>query len=198
VTAATATTRTGAGERRRIALIDAATEVLVAEPGASLATVAAAAGVGRTTLHSYFPNRDELLRAVADRSLELCDSVVAGAAASSDPDGGLGALVSALVPIGAHLGFLWRTPSLDHDPDLGPRWAAVEARILEVVNKASDAGAIPPGRPGWWDVLALLALVYVASESIYAGRLAPLDAPSLVLGTLSPPSAARSRSDKTE
>ncbi|HLI44717.1 MAG TPA: TetR/AcrR family transcriptional regulator [Acidimicrobiales bacterium] len=184
---AAAPARSGTSERRRVALIDAATGVLVAEPGASLAAVAAAAGVGRTTLHSYFPNRGELLRAVADRSLELCDSVVAEAAGRSDPDGGLRALVSALVPIGAHLAFLWRTPSFDHDPDLGPRRAAIEARILEVVNKAKDAGAIAPGRPGWWDVLTLLALVYVASESIYAGRLAALDAPSLVLGTLSPP-----------
>ncbi|OLT14342.1 hypothetical protein BJF78_02600 [Pseudonocardia sp. CNS-139] len=57
------------------AILDAAATVL-AERGdaASMGDVAAAAGVGRTTLYRYFPNREELVRALGRAALaELAD-----------------------------------------------------------------------------------------------------------------------------
>ena len=61
------------------ALLDAAVEVLVADPSASLAEVAEAAGIGRTTLHKHYPTRDHLLRAVGHRSIDRWEQMVAGA-----------------------------------------------------------------------------------------------------------------------
>jgi TetR/AcrR family transcriptional regulator, mexCD-oprJ operon repressor len=172
-------------ERRRDELLAAATEVLVAEPGAPLSKVALAAGVSRTTLHARFPTRDDLLREVAKRALEVCERRVDDARSGADaPDGGLARTVDALVEIGPQLAFLWRNPSFDHDADLGERWRRIERELATVIAQAERAGAIRGGRPTWWDVYALLALVYVASENVYLGRLAPLDAPGLVLSTL--------------
>lgn len=51
--------------RTRQAIIDAAITVLASDPGASLADIAAAAGVGRTTLHRYFAERQDLLSTLA-------------------------------------------------------------------------------------------------------------------------------------
>ncbi len=45
-------------------LLDVAAGVLVADPAASLAEVAKAAGIGRTTLHKQYATRDDLLCAV--------------------------------------------------------------------------------------------------------------------------------------
>jgi AcrR family transcriptional regulator len=59
------------------AILDAAATVL-AERGdaASMGDVAGAAGVGRTTLYRYFPNREELVRALARAALsELADKL---------------------------------------------------------------------------------------------------------------------------
>jgi AcrR family transcriptional regulator len=50
--------------RTRQAIVDAAIEMLAQHPAASLGEIAAAAGVGRTTLHRYFAERSDLLTAV--------------------------------------------------------------------------------------------------------------------------------------
>jgi AcrR family transcriptional regulator len=172
-------------ERRRDELLAVATEVLVAEPGASLASVATAAGVSRSTLHARFPTREGLLREVATRALDTCERVVSEATLrGGGGDRELTYLVAALVPVGPQLSFLWRNPSFDHDPELGARWAGIERDIGAVVARAKESGLLGDGRPIWWDTFTLLALVTVAAESIYVGRLAPLDAPHLVLSTL--------------
>lgn len=56
-------TDTGARSRTRHAIITAALAAWSADAGASLGDVAEAAGVGRTTLHRYFPERSDLLEA---------------------------------------------------------------------------------------------------------------------------------------
>src|SRR5262245_66641957 len=57
-------------------LLDVVAEVLVADPAASLAEVAAAAGIGRTTLHKHYATRDDLVTAVAHRAMDLWEQAV--------------------------------------------------------------------------------------------------------------------------
>ena len=167
----------------RPSLLDVAAGVLVADPAASLAEVAEAAGIGRTTLHKHYATREDLLCAVGHRAIDLWEQAVAGAGGGGDPDGGLRALVTAMIPIGPQLAFLWRTPAFDHVGDLGERWLAVEARGLAVLKRAQDLGALAPGVPDWWLLQTFYSIIYVAAESVGAGKLAPLDAPGLALGT---------------
>ena len=63
---------TGVRSRTRKAILDAATGVLATNPAASLSDIATAASVGRSTLHRYFPERSELIRAVALYVHEMC------------------------------------------------------------------------------------------------------------------------------
>ncbi len=167
----------------RPSLLDVAAEVLVADPAASLAEVAEAAGIGRTTLHKHYATRDDLLLAVGHRAIDLWEQAVARAGGGGDPDGGLRALVAAMIPIGPQLGFLWRTPAFDHVGELGERWLAAEASCLAVLKRAQDLGALAAGVADWWLLQWFYAIVYVAAESVGAGKLAPLDAPGLALGT---------------
>jgi serine phosphatase RsbU (regulator of sigma subunit) len=53
--------------RNRERILDAAERMLERSPSATLADIAAAAGVSRSTLHRRFHNRDELLAALRDR-----------------------------------------------------------------------------------------------------------------------------------
>jgi len=69
----------GARARTRQAIIAAAIEVLGQNPAAALSDIAAAAEVGRTTLHRYFPERSDLLRAVAAESSARLDRATANA-----------------------------------------------------------------------------------------------------------------------
>jgi AcrR family transcriptional regulator len=174
----------GPGRRGRPSLLDVAAEVLVADPAASLAEVAAAAGIGRTTLHKHYATRDDLLCAAGHRAIDLWEQAVAEADGPGQPDGGLHALTAALIPIGPQLAFLWRTPAFDHIKDLENRWAAVEQRCLAVLSRAQDRGVLAAGVPDWWLMQTFYSVIYVAAEAVQAGKLASLDAPGLALRTI--------------
>lgn len=167
--------------RLRPSLLDVAAEVLVADPAASLGEVAEAAGIGRTTLHKYYPTRDDLLRAVALRVIEQWDEAVAEV--EGTPGAGLRELAAALVRIGPQLAFLWRTPDFDHVVEVLSRWRAAEQRALSVLLRAQSDGLLDPRTPDWWLLQTFYSLVYVAAESVHSGHLAPRDAPDLVLST---------------
>jgi AcrR family transcriptional regulator len=167
----------------RPSLLDVAAEVLVADPAASLAEVAEAAGIGRTTLHKHYATRDDLLNAVGNRALDLWEQAVAEVARSEHPDGGLRAVTAAMIPIGPQLAFLWRTPAFDHVAEIHDRWAAVEARTLAVLQRAQQRGVIAAGVADWWLLRTFYSIIYVAAESVQSGHLAPLDAPGFALGT---------------
>jgi len=167
----------------RLSLLDVAAEVLVADPAASLAEVAEAAGIGRTTLHKHYATREDLLRAVGDRALELWEHAVGGMTGTEDPDGGLRAATAAMIPIGPQLAFLWRTPAFDHVTEIDARWCAVEAATLAILKRAQARRVVAAGIPDWWLLRTFFSLVYVAAESVQSGQLAPLDAPGFALGT---------------
>lgn len=65
---AVAPVRRADAQRRRERILSAAGELFERDPGASMAEVAAAAGVGRSTVHRHFSSRRELSRALADGS----------------------------------------------------------------------------------------------------------------------------------
>ncbi|WP_285613411.1 TetR/AcrR family transcriptional regulator [Actinokineospora globicatena] len=162
-----------------------AAEVLLRDATASLAQVAAAAGIGRTTLHKRYPTRQHLLVAVAEDSLELLDQAVGAALpAGVDPAAGLRGLVDALVPLGPRLEFLLRQPSLDAEPELLERWKQVDRPLTRFMGEAAEAGVLRPGVAPWWAVSSLYAVVYTAWEGVAEGKLAPLDAPGLAYDTL--------------
>jgi AcrR family transcriptional regulator len=176
-TAGTARPRRGT----RPPLLDVAAEVLVADPAASLAEVAEAAGIGRTTLHKHYATRDDLLRAVGHRAVDLWQQALAEVA--DGPDGGLRALARSMVVVGSQLGFLWRTPALHRDHALKERSDAMQEATLAVLRRAQDRGVLAPGTPDFWLLDTFFSLIYVAAESVADGHLAPNDAPRLVADT---------------
>ncbi|NJC73529.1 TetR/AcrR family transcriptional regulator [Planosporangium thailandense] len=183
MSARTRTRRDSAAALHDAALLDIAAEVLVADPSAPLSEVAWAAGIGRTTLHKHYATRDDLLRAVAHRALDRWEQVVAAADRAESDDGGLRALVEAMVPIGPQLAFLWRNPIFDHVEEIGRRWQRVESQALAVLKRAQGRGVMRADVADFWLLHAFHSLVYVAAESVGSGHLAPRDAPDLVVET---------------
>src|SRR6266540_420499 len=153
------------GRRGAVAsLLDVAVDVLVADPSASLAEVAEAAGIGRTTLHKHYATRDDLMRAVGHRAIDLWEQVMAAADRSEADDGSLHALAEAMVPIGR-------------------RWRSVEPQALAVLKRGQARGVLRPDVADFWLLQTFYSLVYVAAESVGSGHLAPRDAPDLVVET---------------
>jgi AcrR family transcriptional regulator len=175
---------------RRGSVLEVAAEVLVARPTASLAEVARAAGIGRTTLHKQYATRDDLLVAVAHRGLDLLHAAVADVELPpdvTDPDAvadTLDRLVGSFVPLGPELAFLLRQPSLDDEPEVQRRFEALEPPLAALVRRGQQAGLLRTDMPDAWFVATLYAQVYVAWEGVATGWLAPRDAPDLVVRTL--------------
>ncbi len=168
-------------------LLQVATEVLVADPAASLSDVARAAGIGRTTLHKHYPTRHALLVALARDALDLLERTYADAgldAAGPAVVDALRRLVTAVIPLGPRLAFLLRERSLDVEPDLTARVEALDAQVTALVRRGRAAGVLTAELPEEWVVASLNAQVYAAWELIALGRLAPVGAPAVVIRTL--------------
>ncbi|WP_194914925.1 TetR/AcrR family transcriptional regulator [Catenulispora rubra] len=165
-------------------LLDVVAEVLLAQPGASLAEVAEAAGISRTTLHKHYATRDDLVRAVGLRATEIYEQAVDRVADEPGTEAGLRQLLAAMIESGPQLAFLWRNPVLDEDHELTQRYVDAEKRCLAVLNRARSAGLIAASTPDWWMLQMVNSLVYTAADSVQFGKLAPLDAPDLALSTL--------------
>ncbi len=171
--------------RNRTSLLQVATEVLVADPSASLADVARAAGIGRTTLHAQYPTRHALLVALAREALDLLETTYADAGLDEpDVEAVLRRLVTAVLPLGPRMEFLLRERSLDVEPDLTARLEALDEQVRALVRRAQAEGTLRRELPDEWIVASLNALVYAAWELVALGRVAPAAAPALVLDTL--------------
>jgi AcrR family transcriptional regulator len=122
-------------DRTASAILEAAARVLAADGvGASMADVAEAAGVGRTTLYRYFPTREALLEALAAEA--VADAGARLAAAGLDhvaPADAIERIVRALLSTGARYAVLLQEPVAPHAAD-------VERLIAKPIRSVFDRG----------------------------------------------------------
>ncbi|WP_328478184.1 TetR/AcrR family transcriptional regulator [Actinoplanes sp. NBC_00393] len=152
------TVPTGSRARTRQAILDAAIEVLARNPAASLGDVAAAADVGRTTLHRYFPERSDLLTALRAEAIDRVDQ--ARIRARITEDSGAAAvyrLCEEYFDLGDVLSLLFREQiALD---DEGP--GACDDWFEEVVLRGRADGSIDPELPPIWVQSLIWAQLYL-------------------------------------
>jgi TetR/AcrR family transcriptional regulator, mexCD-oprJ operon repressor len=96
-------------EATRREILAAAAAVLATRQGASMADVAAGAGIARGTLYRYFPTREALLTALEAAANEEAGRLLAGANLGEvSVEEALGRATRALVAVGAHFIVLLR------------------------------------------------------------------------------------------
>ncbi|MFI0356368.1 TetR/AcrR family transcriptional regulator [Actinomadura sp. 9N407] len=171
----TETPESGVRGRTRRAILSAAASLLARRHGATLAEIAEAADVGRSTLHRYFPDRDELMRAVVEDSLEAIGRSVEGAAIGDGPPlEGMRRLVAAMVEAGDRIMFLWGDPRVlkeygpepcegDEDYDDDP--------VLRLIERGQAEGVFDAEVSAAWIQHTLWALVFTGVEDADKGLL---------------------------
>jgi AcrR family transcriptional regulator len=168
-TVARADARSGVRGRTRRAILGAAAAVLARDRSATLADIAAAAEVGRSTLHRYFPDREGLLEAVVEDSLAALGRAVEEAALDQGPAlEAMRRLVTAMVGVGDRILFLFGDPRVlegRQDPEPADR------PVLELIERGQAEGVFDREVGAGWIEHVLWALVYTAAEEAATGGL---------------------------
>lgn len=163
MTSSASTTQSGPRERTRKAILDAAMTVLADQPSASLSDIAAAADVGRSTVHRYYPERTDLLRALARHVHELTIAAIDRADPMHGPvDAALRRVVESQLDLGPIVLFVYSEPTILADRELAAHLDTGDEAIVEVLNRASvDRPEYPPG----WARRVFWALLDAGSEA---------------------------------
>jgi TetR/AcrR family transcriptional repressor of mexCD-oprJ operon len=127
-------------DRTASAILDAAAHVLAERSDASMAEIAAAAGVGRATLYRYYPSRDALLQALADAALREAGERLADAGLdrAAVPEA-IERIVRAVVGVGDRYVVLARE-RIRHDPDDAER--LLREPLRSVFERGIDEGIL--------------------------------------------------------
>jgi AcrR family transcriptional regulator len=156
-------------ERNRRVLLNAAAEALAANPGASVAQVAQAAGLARATVYRHFRTRQDLLAAMRAEALVSAAEAIAGSRLDEgDPLAALRRAVEALASHGARFRALL-VEGAELDPTFLQGRAEVLAPLHEVVRRGQEAGSIRPELPAQWVVTAMAALLAAGVRTLAGG-----------------------------
>ncbi|GAA1719978.1 TetR/AcrR family transcriptional regulator [Streptomyces yatensis] len=172
--------------RTRRAILDAAVARLSADHAASLADVAEAAGVGRTTVHRYFPERSDLLAAIGTDVRERIETATDRARLDDGtaPEA-LDRLCLEYFELGDRLMLLddvpqfWAWSGLEDEKD-----APSDRAVLALVRRGQEDGTLDPDVDATWLQNVLWALLYAAWEQTREHGTPKHTAISLCLRTL--------------
>ncbi|GAA4811102.1 TetR/AcrR family transcriptional regulator [Nocardioides caeni] len=183
----------------RDAVLAAAPRVLATQPTASMAEIAAAAGVGRATLHRHFASREDLLREIGQRSLDqwaasMDEARVLEAAESGDATVIRACLVDLLTRYVADaqaFGIALTDPTVLNDPELREGAERCFVDELRLHGAAQATGVLRPDVPPRWLGHVLYGLLVAVRDALVEGDIAPRDAAGLVVTAFLEGSGAR-------
>ena len=163
----------GTPESTRQAVLRAAATLLAADAGASLAEIAAAAGVGRTTVHRVFPTRSDLLTALALDAVDRLREAIADAhlEEGSAPEA-LERVVEAVLPLADELRFLEAGPEVWDLPELQDAWWDITASLDALVERGQREGTLRPDVPAEVVVEAFVGMLWGVWQGVHDGRVA--------------------------
>lgn len=155
--------------RTRNAILRAAVSVLAQNQSASLGEIADAAGVARSTLHRYFPERTDLIDALRKYADEAIKAATDRALLDEGP------AVDALVRLCHEYFDLWDTimwsywESMKECEDGSAFDEQYDPSITALIERGHREGSIDPAVPNDWIQQVLWALLYSAWELIRQG-----------------------------
>ncbi|TDD57696.1 TetR/AcrR family transcriptional regulator [Kribbella antibiotica] len=187
----TSESESGTRSRTRRAIIEAAVLAFGRQRNASLGEIAIEAKVARSTLHRYFPDREALIRAMADDLLELVERTVDEADLGTGPPRlAFQRLIAGWFELGPRLFFLFNEPSLG-SPEQAPWVKDFFARLdqagkpLEgLIARGHAEGVFAQSLPPAWINRMLWWSVYIACEAVAEGEFTRYAAPAILLQTL--------------
>ncbi|XVQ07608.1 TetR/AcrR family transcriptional regulator [Spirillospora sp. CA-255316] len=161
-------------ERNIATIIDAATECFARDPDVSMSAVAKASGVGRVTLYSHFPSREDLLRAVLAASIAEGAGVIESAAPEEGPPvEAFARLIRTCWPMLNRFGSLHTAAERLLTADEVRRFHDEPmAHVERLIVRGRKEGAFRVDLPVDWLVTTVYSLLHSATDEAAAGRMA--------------------------
>ncbi|MGW0822375.1 TetR/AcrR family transcriptional regulator [Streptomyces sp. NPDC002845] len=183
-------------ERSVRVILEAAEQVLAADPGASLEQIAQAAGVARTTVHRRFAGRGALIEALGASAMRQLAEAIEDAHPDTAPP--LVALHRATANV-LRVKSAWRyalgTPSAE-GPAAAATRSGIDARCLELFARAQQEGVFDASADLDWVRRVYYALIGEALHHDMSSAERDPDAPAaLVVETLLRGTGPRPRPD---
>ncbi|MFI0423608.1 TetR/AcrR family transcriptional regulator [Spongiactinospora sp. 9N601] len=168
-----AASESGTRNRTRRAILSAAASALARDRTATLADIAERAEVGRSTLHRYFADREELIRAAVVDSLAAIEASVKDAAVDfAEPLGSIRRLIAGMVEVGDRIAFLFGDPGMNQVMRDAPWAPDPEApSVIELIRSGQRQGVFDDQVPAAWIQQVIWALTYSGWESAERGDL---------------------------
>lgn len=181
----TARPRRADAVRNIAAILEAAAECLSRDPDASIAEIAAAAGVGRITLYGHFKTRAELVDAVLIRTVEQADRLLEATDTTGDPPDALVRLTAASWQIVDQFRNLTVIAMRELPPE---RMLAVHDRIMRriesIIERGQRSGDFRTDLPTPWLVAVAVNLMHLAATETASGHISSDEVPGLLSATL--------------
>ncbi|WP_243855011.1 TetR/AcrR family transcriptional regulator [Halalkalibacterium halodurans] len=171
-------------EARFKAILDAATEVLVEKPTASMNEIAEYAGVGVATLHRYVENREKLMVYLGYRAIQAVSETIEGIPLNEENDENyISKLVEALIPLGDKVYFLGHDASVYYNKELEEADEKLRAPVRCVIQRLQKKGFFIQSVNSEWILNVLYSLLFLTWQQVQEGHIAKNSAASLVLST---------------
>jgi AcrR family transcriptional regulator len=173
-------------ERTRSAILTAAASVLARDRAATLPEIAKAAGVGRTTLHRYFPDRDTLIKAAVEDSVEaIGEATIEARLDQGTPAEALHRLVTAYLHVGDRLVFLFNDPHIMRGYGVEqPEEPSSADPVLDLITRGQREGVFDGSVSPQWIQHVLWALVYTGIDEVDKGAMSRHGVAATVIRTL--------------
>jgi AcrR family transcriptional regulator len=177
--------RSGVRTRTRSAILAAAASVLARDRTATLSDIAEASGVGRTTLHRYFPDRESLIEAAVKDSIQAIQQSVTEAVLDQGPPlDAMRRAVAAMVAVGDRLMFVFGDPSVLEGYGAGGGAAPPDDPVIDLIRRGQAEGVFDPEVSASWIQHVLWVLVYRGCEDADSGELPRHGVTATVIRTL--------------
>ncbi|WP_086829292.1 TetR family transcriptional regulator [Allokutzneria sp. NRRL B-24872] len=185
---------TGVRGRTKRAILAAAAATLAKDRAATLADIAAAAEVGRSTVQRYFAEREDLISAVTQDSLRVLGEATEEAdIGRGEPGEAMRRLVTAAVGVAERVLYLYG------DPEVLASFGGVDAEdegsiaVHGLITRGQADGTFAADVDASWIETVLWSLVYSASDAVSRGQMPRHTATAMVIRTLEQGIAGGSR-----
>jgi len=173
-------------DRNAEAILDAVDDLLRQHRQASIAAVAARAGVSRVTVYAHYPTPQSLLEAAVERAVMRVSAALESASPRSGPP--LAALERLIELAWQHLasyGAMAQRVSEQFSSETVARThQAAHQAIGALLERGRADGTFRTDLPASWLVTACIALVHACADAVHAGSVAERDAPAILVASV--------------